>query len=431
MIKNEQKRTKLYEFSPLFYFGLNPPLRKISSVSKNRHLLNYHITQRGKIKVLFIADITTWPMCTGGAEVGSHMMLNILDQSYNCKCISVGILPNYEYFKFKNLENILKQQKIKFEKLSYINIRPSIRDYNIKLFPLSIKRNSFWGISFKHYYKSYIVIKNKLYEILKHELLKNKPDIIISQSKKAKKIYKLVNKNNIPIFVYIVDNSDDTPSMIKSIQPYKNIHILYYSNFLKNRFRPILKDHPHTILTPPIDKRNYLVKYNSKKFVTFINPVKQKGVEIFKKIVKRMPEVNFLVVEGWFPLDKVKKEFSKYQNVTFMDKQLDMRNVYNKTKILLIPSVWQEAFGRVAVEAGLNGIPSIASDVGGLNESVGKEGILIKDYRNIDEWIKNINLLLDNDKKYHLYSNAAKKHSKKYTNLSECKKLVNIIKNKI
>jgi glycosyltransferase involved in cell wall biosynthesis len=42
-----------------------------------------------------------------------------------------------------------------------------------------------------------------------------------------------------------------------------------------------------------------------------------------------------------------------------------MRNVYEQSALLFMPSQWQEAFGRVAVAAGVNSIPAVASRVGG------------------------------------------------------------------
>ena len=72
-----------------------------------------------------------------------------------------------------------------------------------------------------------------------------------------------------------------------------------------------------------------------------------------------------------------------------------MREVYEKVKIVLVPSASDEPFGRVPVEAGINGIPTIASNRGGLPESVGEGGILIKDIWNIEEWIRAIEKLND------------------------------------
>jgi glycosyltransferase involved in cell wall biosynthesis len=41
------------------------------------------------------------------------------------------------------------------------------------------------------------------------------------------------------------------------------------------------------------------------------------------------------------------------------------------TRILLVPSVWNEPFGRVAAEAMINSIPAIVSDSGSLPDVVG------------------------------------------------------------
>ena len=47
------------------------------------------------------------------------------------------------------------------------------------------------------------------------------------------------------------------------------------------------------------------------------------------------------------------------------------------TRILLVPPVFEEPFGRVAAEAMINGIPPIVSDRGGLPETVGNGGIVL------------------------------------------------------
>ena len=54
-----------------------------------------------------------------------------------------------------------------------------------------------------------------------------------------------------------------------------------------------------------------------------------------------------------------------------------MGRVFDRTRVLLMPSIWEEPFGRLPVEAGACGIPTLASARGGLPESVGDGGILI------------------------------------------------------
>ena len=66
-----------------------------------------------------------------------------------------------------------------------------------------------------------------------------------------------------------------------------------------------------------------------------------------------------------------------HPNVTLQGRGHDMRRVYAATKCLLVPSQWEEAWGRVATEAQFSGIPVIASDRGGLPEAVGPGGTIL------------------------------------------------------
>ena len=50
--------------------------------------------------------------------------------------------------------------------------------------------------------------------------------------------------------------------------------------------------------------------------------------------------------------------------------------VYAVTKLLLMPSLWNESFGLVAAEAMLNGIPVLASNRGAWPETIGNAGFL-------------------------------------------------------
>ncbi len=54
----------------------------------------------------------------------------------------------------------------------------------------------------------------------------------------------------------------------------------------------------------------------------------------------------------------------------------DPRDFYKVSRILLVPSLWRESFGRVAAEAMMNGIPVLASDRGALPETLGDSGFL-------------------------------------------------------
>ena len=55
----------------------------------------------------------------------------------------------------------------------------------------------------------------------------------------------------------------------------------------------------------------------------------------------------------------------------------DPRHFYRQTRILLVPSLCKESFGRVVVEAGLNEIPVLCSNRGALPEVAGDPRLVL------------------------------------------------------
>jgi len=121
------------------------------------------------------------------------------------------------------------------------------------------------------------------------------------------------------------------------------------------------------------------------QYVTFVNPLPEKGVTLFLKLVERAaavaPAMRFLVVESRGVLADAIKRLSIpagiLSQVTVIGKQEHLAEVYRQTAILLVPSYWFEAAGRVLVEANANGIPVLASDGGGIPETLGGAGYLL------------------------------------------------------
>jgi glycosyltransferase involved in cell wall biosynthesis len=72
------------------------------------------------------------------------------------------------------------------------------------------------------------------------------------------------------------------------------------------------------------------------------------------------------------------KPIYKLPNVEVWNHQQDMRQIYAVTDILLVPSQFDETFGRVIVEAQVNGIPVVASKVAGIPYTLGQGGILVE-----------------------------------------------------
>jgi glycosyltransferase involved in cell wall biosynthesis len=120
------------------------------------------------------------------------------------------------------------------------------------------------------------------------------------------------------------------------------------------------------------------------RFVTFVNPQPAKGVFIFARIVlelsKRRPDIPFLVVEGRAGIDWLGRTGLDLSGVTTVHRMAntpDPRAFYRVSRLVLMPSLWRESFGRVAAEALMNGIPVLASRRGALPETLAEAGVLL------------------------------------------------------
>jgi len=135
-----------------------------------------------------------------------------------------------------------------------------------------------------------------------------------------------------------------------------------------------------TVIYPIILASDYQT-VSSREVITFVNPITVKGLDIAVEIARRCPDLPFEFVESWPLKAEQRRELAHKltgrRNVTLRPPTCEMKEVYGKSKILLAPSIWEEAYGRVATEAQLSGIPVIASARGGLPEAVGPGGLLI------------------------------------------------------
>ena len=119
-------------------------------------------------------------------------------------------------------------------------------------------------------------------------------------------------------------------------------------------------------------------------YVTFVNPRPEKGAAVFARIAlelgRRRPEIPLLVVEGRGTaagLARVPVDLSELPNLHRMANTPDPRDFYRVSRVVLMPSLWRESLGRVAVEAMANGIPVLASDRGALPETLGDAGFVL------------------------------------------------------
>ena len=125
------------------------------------------------------------------------------------------------------------------------------------------------------------------------------------------------------------------------------------------------------VLPDPMRLEHVIAEDAEPRYVTFVNPQPEKGAAVFARIalelVRRRSEIPLLVVEGRGTADglaRVPVDLSGLTNLHRMANTPDPRDFYRVSRVVLMPSLWRESLGRVAVEAMANGIPVLASDRG-------------------------------------------------------------------
>lgn len=170
------------------------------------------------------------------------------------------------------------------------------------------------------------------------------------------------------------------------------------------------------VIYPMIKPERYRV-VSSRRTVTFINPHPDKGADLALDLAAACPEIPFTFVRGWGLSDAqeahLKTRLAQMRNVTLRPSTGDMRSVYGTARILLAPSRWDEAFGRVAAEAQISGIPVLARAVGGLPEAVGPGGIVLAPDAPVVEWERALRSLWTDEALYERLSAAALAHSQR------------------
>lgn len=137
--------------------------------------------------------------------------------------------------------------------------------------------------------------------------------------------------------------------------------------------------------------------------------VKEKGFDIaikaFKKIHKHLPQTRLIIAGDGLELNNLKRLANKlnlYEHIDFTGwiDPSELPDLINSSTIVVIPSRCSDSFPLVALEAAQFSKPVIASNKGGLSESVvnNKTGLLV-DNENPEQLAKAIIGLLKNPEK--------------------------------
>ena len=231
--------------------------------------------------------------------------------------------------------------------------------------------------------------------------------------KKIKKNFDLIEIHNRPLILnnlmqkldakFIIYFHNDPLSMngSKTIEERLRIisrvdKIIFVSEWVQKRFFIDIDDKLKTkteVVYPSVNIQKKLPKKN--KYITFVGKLNEsKGYDIFSKsIIKVLNEFP-----NWkaYSLgdEERRKIFINHKNhfeLGFLSHK-KVLNLLDKSEISVVPSKWEEPFGRTALEATSRGCATIVSNRGGLPETT-SEAIILKDldsktiYKNIKKLI--------------------------------------------
>jgi glycosyltransferase involved in cell wall biosynthesis len=330
------------------------------------------------------------------------------------------ILPYKENYTFENasaaslwVAEFFKRSKFRDKNFIYGNTKSKnflTKNYiNINLNSLDSKLKS----STKEY-------SSKLIK----ELYKKKFDIIEIHNRPLI-LFNLVNEINASFILYFhndplsMKGSKKISERLSLLQ--NSEKIIFVSEWVRNRFFSDLDKKLTTkteVIYPSVNKQ-LPVKKN--KFILFVGRLNQsKGYDIFAKVIIRILD-EFPRWKAFSLGDEDRRDIyidhPSHKELGFLNhkKTLDL---LNRSEIAVVPSRWDEPFGRTALEATSRGCATIVSNKGGLSET-SDYGIVLKKvdeinlYKDIKKLIKDNKLrnkikILSRKNVKHLISNNTK-----------------------
>jgi glycosyltransferase involved in cell wall biosynthesis len=340
------------------------------------------------MRILFVTNNKYLPYRVGGSESSTHELCKELIKRGHEVAVVSSVTSNLrprKWFSRKILKNLIRRTRFLEDHIVGYPV------YRGRIYTFS-RCTIGTGVS---------ELKRKI-----------RPDVAIVQAGKQVFHAAAWESVKIPVIIYL----HDVNFKILGGDPRNLKHTRFISNslFTAIRYKNEFGISSEVVLNI-IEPERYRIGREENR-VTFINPCELKGDKVAFQIAERLPWIPFLFVEGWPMNDEQYKKMNlrikESRNIEWMQNTLDMKSVYKRTRILLVPSQCEEAWGRVVAEAQLNGIPVLASNIGGLPESVGRGGVLL-DANTVDKWVLELKRLWSDKQYYSELSNNALAHSRR------------------
>lgn len=139
------------------------------------------------------------------------------------------------------------------------------------------------------------------------------------------------------------------------------------------------------VMTPPIEHAPSGCRIREDGTILFVSPVRHKGVDVAIELSRRLKEERFVFV-GDAKRSTIRR-LERLDNVDYIPWVSDMEPCYSASKLVIVPSVIPEGYGRVCAEAQIRGLPCVVSAVGALPEVVAGGGDVVHNSRDVDSWV--------------------------------------------
>ena len=225
-------------------------------------------------------------------------------------------------------------------------------------------------------------------------------------------LFKIVSQvNNRFIFYFHNDplsmkGSKTVKERLKILESVEKI--IFVSEWVRNRFFLNLDKKLQTkteIVYPSVNKQK---KFKKNKNIIFVGRLNySKGYDIFKEAIVRVLE-EFSSWKAYSLGDEDRRTiFIKHKNhkeLGFLNHKKTL-SILNKSEIAVVPSRWDEPFGRTSLEASSCGCATIISNRGGLTETTDK-AIILKNLTSNDLYLEIKKLIKNNKKRRYLQSQS-------------------------
>ena len=247
-------------------------------------------------------------------------------------------------------------------------------------------------------------IINNSFDIIE---IHNRPQLLIKLVKKLKNRF-IFYFHNDPLSMKGSKSVNERLLLLNSVEK-----IIFVSEWVRDRFFQDLDEKLQTkteVVYPSVNKQK---KVKKKKKIIYVGRLNySKGYDIFKdaiiKILNKYPEWNAFSI-GDEDRRSIYINHKQHKELGFINHKKTL-NIMNTSEIAVVPSRWEEPFGRTSLEASSRGCATIISDRGGLKETT-DSAVILKNL-NSTELYNEIQKLIRNKKKRIYLQNLGRKKIK-------------------